>query len=309
MTFILLLAFIGFISGSFIVLKLSLSEYADALFSRLTSDPDSLKSQLNKYNGKKKQNFLKREITETQEILRITNRSGMFSLLCTVALALSAAGVFAAILLENFFLIPVMAVGMLFVPFWYVKLTAVHFKKDMNAELETAMSIVTTAYLRSEDIITSAEENVGYLNPPVKQVFEEFISRIKFADPDVTAGLKEMKKPIDNEVFHEWLDALIMCQHDRSLKSTLNPIVAKLADMRVVNADLQALTAAPRKEFITMILLVVGNIPLMYALNKAWYNTLMHTAIGNIVMAVSAALIFVSAAFVIKFSKPIEYKR
>lgn len=309
MTVILLMSFIGLIFGSFLILRLSLSEYADSIFSRLTSNPDSLKSQLNKYTGKKKQNFLKREIAEAQEILRITNRFGMFSLLCTISLALAAVGVCFSILLGNLFLIPIMAVGMLFVPFWYVKLTAVNFKRDLNSELETAMSIITTAYLRSEDIITSVEENVHYLNPPVKQVFEEFLSRIKFTNPDIISGLRAMKITIDNGVFHEWLDALIMCQNDRSLKSTLNPIVAKLSDMRVVNNELTAMVSAPRKEFITMVLLVVENIPLLYALNKSWFNTIMNTAVGQIVLAVSAAAIFISAGFVIKLSKPIEYRR
>jgi tight adherence protein B len=58
-----------------------------------------------------------------------------------------------------------------------------------------------------------------------------------------------------------------------------------------------------------MALLVVGNIPLMYFLNKSWYDTLMHTAVGQIVLAVCAAAIFISAAFVIKLTKPIEYRR
>ena len=45
------------------------------------------------------------------------------------------------------------------------------------------------------------------------------------------------------------------------------------------------------------------------AINQSWYNTLMHTAVGQIILAVTAALIFISTAFVIKLTKPIEYKR
>jgi tight adherence protein B len=99
------------------------------------------------------------------------------------------------------------------------------------------------------------------------------------------------------------------CQYDRSLKTTLTPIVGKLSDMRIVNSELEYLVFEPRKEFIIMALLVVGNIPLMYFLNKSWYGTLMHTAVGQIVLAVCAATIFISTAFVIKLTKPIEYRR
>lgn len=148
-----------------------------------------------------------------------------------------------------------------------------------------------------------------YLNAPVKAVFENFISRIKLSNPDITAAILDMKTKIDNEVFHEWCDSLILCQTDRSLKSTLTPIVNKLSDMRVVNADLEYMITGPRKEFISMAFLVIGNIPLLYMLNKAWFNSLMNTIVGQIVLAVSAVGIFISTAIVIKLTKPIEYKR
>ncbi len=309
MTGILLVAFIGIVIGLFLLFGISPLEFTDGLFSWLTAKPNSLKSQINEATQRKKPNIFRREIIEAQEILRLTNRTNMFSILCVCSLGLSALGICLSILIGNAFLAPVMAVGLMFVPFWYVKMTSVNFKKDIAAELETALSIITTAYLRNEDIITSVEENVHYLNAPVRNIFEGFLSRIKLANPDITQGLIEIKKQIDNEVFHEWCDGLILCQNDRSLKSTLTPTVNKLSDMRVVNADLEYMITGPRKEFITMIFLVIGNIPLMYMLNKAWYNTLMHSIIGQIILAISAVGIFVSTAIVIKLTKPIEYKR
>ena len=67
--------------------------------------------------------------------------------------------------------------------------------------------------------------------------------------------------------------------------------------------------AEPRKEFIIMVLFVVGNIPLMYLLNREWYDTLMFTPLGQIILAITAAVVFVSMAFVIKLTKPIEFRR
>jgi len=207
------------------------------------------------------------------------------------------------------FLVPVMAIGFMLIPFWYVRITQTHFKKAISAELETALSIITTAYLRNEDILTAVEENMNYLNPPVLSVFREFVSRIKLINPDVIASLQEMKGRIDNAVFREWCDALIACQFDRSLKTTLTPIVSKLSDMRVVNGELENMVFEPRKEFITMQILVIGNIPLLYFLNKDWYHTLMHTVMGQIIISVCIAAIFISTAFVIKLTQPIEYRR
>ena len=309
MTAVLLLAFAGMVVGCFLIIGLSPMEFTESIFSRILAKPNSIKSQINEATRRKKPNFLRREIMEAQEVLRLTNRTSMFGMLCACSLALAAVGVSVAVAIGNLFLAPVLAIGLMFVPFWYIKTTETNYKKAISSELETALSIITTAYLRNEDIITSIEENVHYLNAPVKTVFESFISRIKLSNPDVTAALLEMKQQIDNEVFHEWCDSLILCQNDRSLKYTLTPIVNKLSDMRVVNADLEYLITGPRKEFITMAFLVIGNIPLLYMLNKDWYNSLMNTIPGQVILAVSAVGIFVATAIVIKLTKPIEYKR
>lgn len=295
--------------GCFLLIGLSPMEFTESIFSRILAKPNSIKSQINEATRRKKPNFLRREIMEAQEVLRLTNRTSMFGMLCACSLALAAVGVSMAVAIGTMFLAPVLAIGLMFVPFWYIKTTETNYKKAISSELETALSIITTAYLRNEDIITSIEENVHYLNTPVKTVFESFISRIKLSNPDVTAALLEMKQQIDNEVFHEWCDSLILCQNDRNLKSTLTPIVNKLSDMRVVNADLEYLITSPRKEFITMAFLVIGNIPLLYMLNKDWYNSLMNTIPGQVILAVSAVGIFVATAIVIKLTKPIEFKR
>lgn len=284
-------------------------EFTDGLFSFLTREKKSIKDEIKAAQRRQKQGFLKRQIHMAQEVLAMTGRSSRFSLICACSLLLFAIGAAIAIVMGNFFLSPVMAAGFMMLPFWYVQLTASHFKKDIAAELETALSIVTTAYLRSENILTAVEENLHYLNAPVHQVFKDFVLRVKLIDPDVLEAIKVLRTKIDNEVFREWCDALCDCQHDRSLKSTLTPIVSKLSDMRIVNGELEYLVFEPRKEFIIMVIFVIGNVPLMYLLNKSWYDTLMHTPLGQIILAISAALIFVSTACVIKLTKPIEYRR
>ena len=306
---ILLITCVCFIVGAFLLLGLSPLEFTNGLFGFLTHKNKSIKAEINETARQKKPSFLRREITEVQEILTITGRSSRFSMICAVSLASLAIGASLAILIGNVFLVPVMAVGMMFIPFWYVRLTATYYKRNIAAELETALSIITTAYLRCEDILTAVEESIQYLNPPVWSVFTGFLTQVKLIDPDLDKALHDMKPKIDNEVFHEWCDAITACQHDRSLKTTLTPIVSKLSDMRIVNAELEYLVFEPRKEFIIMALLVVGNVPIMYFLNKDWYHTLMYTAVGQIILAVCAAAVFISTAFVVRLTKPIEYRR
>lgn len=297
------------ITGFFILLRLTPTEFTDGIFGKILSNSKSIKDEIKESTNQKKMSFFKREITEVQEILRVTGRSTHFPLLCLCSLALFSIGAAIALGFGNFFAVPVLAVGFMLLPFWYVRLTQSHFKKDIASELETALSIITTAYLRNEDIVTAVEENIGYLNPPVLSVFKTFIYRIKMVNPDVVSALMSMRNQIDNAVFHEWCDAMMNCQFDRSLKSTLTPIVTKLSDMRVVNGELENLVFGPRKEFISMQVLMLCNIPLLYFLNKDWYNTLMHSVPGQIVLAICFVIMFVSMAFVVKLTQPIEYRR
>lgn len=309
MNVILLIACIGMITGFFILLSLSPMEFTDSVFKNILNKPRSIKEEINEITKRNKVSYFRREVIEVQSILKLTGREGWFPMICAVSLFLFAIGSGIAIVLGNFFSVPVLGIGFMLLPFWYVRLSQTHFKRDIAAELETALSIITTAYLRNEDIVTAVEENIDYLNPPVLSVFKGFVNRIKMINPDIAAGLEDMKVQLENAVFREWCDALIACQIDRNLKTTLTPIVSKLSDMRVVNGELENMVFEPRKEFISMQLLVVGNIPLLYFLNKDWYNALMHTPLGQIILAICFAAIFISAAFVIKLTQPIEYRR
>ena len=309
MTIILLCACIGMIAGSFLILGITPTDFTGSVFGRILQKPKSLRDEVNEDTGRKKAGRLRREITEVQTILALTGRANTFPALCAISLALCAGGAALAIMLDNAFLVPVLALGFMLLPFWYVRLTQTGFKRQVSSELETALSIITTAYLRSEDIQTAVEENISYINQPVKSAFQAFLSRIKLVDPDMDTAILALKDTIDNGVFHEWCDAVLACQHDRSLKTTLTPIVTKLSDTRVVNGELDGIVFAPRKEFIVMVALVLLNIPMLYMLNKDWYATLMHTIPGQIVLALCAAAIFVCSACVIRVTKPIEYKR
>ena len=304
-----LIACIGFVVGTFLLLGISFSEFTQGVFSQLTAAPGSLRSSINEFTKRKKPGLFRREVQEAQAVLNATGKADKFPAVCALSLVLFLSGACAAVFFKNAFLVPVLAIGMMFLPFWYIKLTAGHYKKDVASELETALSVVTTAYLRTENFQLAVEENVKYLNQPVREVFERFLGRINHIDPDMSAALDEMKSSIQNEVWREWCDAIAACQTDRSLKTTLQPIVSKLSDMRIVNGELENLVVAPRKEFITMAALVLLNIPLVRFINKDWYMTLTDTIPGQFVIAVCVAAVFVSLAFVVKLTQPIEYRR
>lgn len=309
MTLLLFIAFISLAGGALILLGISPNDLEDGILKPFKRTDNSIKSRILEATQKKKVKGIKLIIKETKEILAATNKSSKFSFICILSLAMLIAGVFLALAISNLFLIPVLAIGMALLPFWYVLFTAAFYKKQLNAELETALSVITASYLRTESIITAVDENITYLNPPVVDVFKGFLNQTRLINSNIRIAVEALKEKIDNHVFQEWCDAVIACQEDKNLKSTLLPIVSKLSDMRVVASELEYLLYEPMKEFITMAVLLVGNIPLLYFLNRDWFNTLMFHPVGKLILATTGIVIFVSLAAVIRLSKPIEYRR
>lgn len=310
MTLLIMIAFLLFVAGIFIILELSPFFFLEELGKYLKPPKTTIKSKVDGALKNKKPKGLKLLFLEVKEILRLTGKSATFATLCVLGAILFVLGAMISVSTKNMYLVPVMAVGLSLMPFYYVKFTANKHKRQINGELETALSIITTSYMRNKNsIIRAIEENINYLNPPIYDMFSDFVMRTKLIDSNLKDGLEILKLGLDNTVFHEWVDAVIACQEDYNLKSTLPPIVTKLSDMRVVSAELDMLLFEPFKEYVTMILLVVGSIPLMYFLNYEWYKTLMFTDFGKILLAISGAVIFVSIGAVIKHTRPIEYKR
>lgn len=303
------IAFIGLIAGLFLLFDIKRDAFKILLHFKLSKRKEPIKKQIKNITSPKKQKGILKLISESKEILRITNRESEFTMLILFSFSMTIIGSLIALGMNNILLIPVLAVGFSLMPFWYIKLTATKWKKELNNELETALSVITTSYMRSESIITAIEENINYINPPVYDVFKAFLMQTKLINANIKIALEGLKPRIQSAVFHEWIDAVIDCQEDKNLKSTLTSIVTKLSDMRIVSAELDYQLYEPLKEFSTMALLLIGNIPLMYFLNRDWFNTLMFTGIGKTVLAICGIVLFVSMAAVVNLSKPVEYKR
>lgn len=310
MTTLITIAFLFAATGIFLILGLSPFSFLEGLTAFTRPKNPSLKSRIEQSRKNSRLKGLRLLVLETKEILWITGKSGMFSALCILSMILFTMGVLMALTMRNFYMIPVLAVGFSLLPFYYVKFTAGRYKKQVNMELETALSIITTSYLRGKDtIIRAIEENQPYLNPPVAEVFRNFLLQAKLINSNLKEALEQMKTGMDNAVFHEWTDAVIQCQDDYNLKSTLPPIVGKLSDMRVVSAELDLMLFEPVKEYITMVALLLGSVPLMRFLNREWYDILVSTEFGKFLMAVCGAVIFISIAAVARHTRPIEYRR
>ena len=307
----IVLYLIGFLllsAGIVLVLRITPESVTDDVM-RLVSPEQTLRTKSRIAKGKKRSRKLTREILHIKEALEVTGKGKTFTVACAASVVLLVAGCIFAVLIDNYFLIPVFAFAFAMLPFLFAKNTISAYDRHIREEMETALSIITTSYIRSDDIVGAVSENINYLKPPIRELFQGFVGDAMMISSDLKEALRNLKEKVDNDVYREWCDALISCQDDRTLKDTLLPIVGKLTDVRIVNNDLKTMLGEVRREYWMMALLVVGNVPLLYFLNKDWYHALMDTIPGKITLAVCAMVILVTALLMLKFTKPIEYKR
>lgn len=275
---------------------------------RLTTPKVTLREKARNMRAGKKKKSLGSKLAYTQTALAAMGQENKFALVCCASLVLFAAGAVVAVLIDNIFLLPALSVAFALIPFIYVRNSLSQYEKHIKTDLETTLSTITTSYIRNEDIILAVRENLDYIKPPLRACFNAFIGDAVAISSSVKQALRNLKEKVDDDIFREWCDALIRCQDDRALVDTLHPIVAKLTDVRVVNSELSTMMAAVRTEYYTMVGLVVGNIPLLYVLNKDWFHTLIYETPGKIVLGVCGAVIIVTYMFLLKFTKPVEYK-
>lgn len=308
MTALYIIGFLLLTVGTVFILKLTpdqISEDISAFFDK----KQSLRDKALTARGQKRKNKLIAELEKTKRALEETGKEKQFSVACAAALLLVVAGCVIAISIDNLFLIPVLAVAFAMIPFAYLKKTISIYETHVKEELETALSIVTTSYVRNDNIVQAVKENIEYLKPPVRGIFESFIAETTVISPDIRQAIRNLRDKIQNTIFEEWCDTLIACQSDRTLKDTLMPVVSKLTDVRLVNNSLKTMLAETRREYYIMVAMVLGNIPLLYCLNKDWYDALMFTTFGKIVLTVCGVVILFTLVKMIKYTKPVEYKR
>lgn len=266
---------------------------------------NALISKRQRIIGKKTNVFEKFKIL-SEEMLKSSRSDMTFEKYIRISLLFSLCGIIIGVLVNNILLSVVLAVGMLFVPFEYLAVKQTAYTQIINEQTETALSLITNSYLQSGDIIQAVKENLHRTEPPFYNLFAEFIAEKTFVDSNICRNIRKLKSKVDNSFFNEWCDTLILCQQDRELMYVLPTIVEKMSDIKQIQEELNTQMYNIYKDHISVTLVVAANIPLMRFLNAEWCRLLTGTLAGQIIVAVTFAVIFIATAYVVKVNKPVS---
>ena len=151
MWWVCLICFLLLCAGGWMIADFRAGEFIEVLL-RSGKRTSTLRDDMNILTGTPAKGFFRQDY-ELKEMLISTGRENRYETVKYLSLILFAAGAVLALLLGNTFLVPVLGIGFSLIPLWYLRSTAAAYKRHLNEELETAISVITTSYLRTEDII------------------------------------------------------------------------------------------------------------------------------------------------------------
>lgn len=268
---------------------------------------ESAREYVERIDGHPRENFAQRSRREARSVYETIGQSDRYRRITRISLAAGVGGAVIGALLGNFLLAAVLAAGLYFLPLWLSQFTLYRYQQYISEELETALSLVTTSYLRSNDILAAIEENLETVSEPVHSVFTSFCNGLRYVDANAPAAIERMKGQLDNPQWREWCDVLILCQDNHLLQAALQPIVNKFSALKAQQEANQTRMMLPLKYAAGMAGLVTMFCPLLRVLNADWYGNLMHTVFGQVALAIAAVAVFVSLNKAIRLSRPIAY--
>ncbi len=290
---------------SFLLLSIGLLVLIDFRINDLPKPKQTLKRRIAQAKRPAPTNPMVLYYYEVKQILVLLGVSHPALVLFSSSTALAALGIMLAVLLDNTFLIPVLIGLFAALPFLLIKAYWNRQEQQMTETLEAALSAITTSYLRGNNtFLRAVEENLPQLQDPVQKVFRAFVIQTTYIDTSVTDALATMKLSIHNDVCRQWIDAIIRCQSNQTLKVTLPRILTKFSEERTVMGELAILLAEPKRTYFIMLGASFCSPFLLYFLNKDWWELIIYNSMGKMLLAFQMLTIAVSLAFSIKAMSP-----
>jgi hypothetical protein len=229
-----------------------------------------------------------------------------------IMILMSVAGGFVAgtLLFDNTSLAAVMAVCMFPAPYFYLTVRSSGAAREEIEGLENTMSIITNAYAGNDDIIKAVETYVEEKNRYVPEhlriptPFDEFVSEIRFINPNVEHGLYRLAAKVKNRYFTEWVKTLILCHHDRRLKFALFPIIKAMNDAKSMQVESDSMMVKVWRDYLMTAGLMFSVIPMMRFSNAEWFSLLTRTSIGKFLIILMLLTALATAFYVMKATKP-----
>lgn len=257
--------------------------------------------------GLKKTTAAKRLVGEVSRVLALEGRASAIRRVKAVSCLCAALGLVVGAIMRNVFIMPVLAAAGWFVPLWIIKSRNGSYQARIAADLEAALAVITSSYLRQPDIVLAVEENLSYLQEPVAAPFRTFVVNTRLVSADVSAALLRLRGSFPNDVFQRWCDVLIQCQDNVLMQAMLQPTLQSFADLREIQAEYDTEVSFVRKDTITLCIGVLAAL-LIFCSVSAWFRVLYTTTVGKGILAGVVLAVLFAINKTIDLTEPLTFK-
>ena len=222
---------------------------------------------------------------------------------------LSALSLFGGLVLGKFLFTDTLlavttGIALIPVPYIVLKVRARWYKRNQDELLENSMNLITNSYLGCNDIITAVNENLDKLDTP--KPFAEFISDVTLIDSNIKRALMKLELKINNKYFSEWIDILVLAQEKSGdYRFILPAVVQSMNDAKRLQIEADTVMMAVWRDYFTSIILSFSIIPLLRWSNSAWFDILVTTFVGKLLIMLMLIMTVVSAFITLRINKPL----
>ena len=201
------------------------------------------------------------------------------------------------------------ALAMMPSPYLFFYLKSAKVRRVEIDNLEQTMSVITSAYASSFDIVTAVEgfnrERNRGIPAHLRKLtpFDIFYTNATLTFNSVDSSLIILETMINNHYFSDWVKTLRMCSKDRNMVFALQPIIQAMSDAKAAQIEADTKIERAWRDYILTVVVMFGIIPMLRMVNREWYSILVNTVIGRLLILLMLASALLSAFFVTKIAK------
>lgn len=292
------------ITGLFLIFKVDPIDFISVLTKPLQKRR-AKKDRIDRLTGKMPSK-LRQMINSSKEMLESANLGSDIRRYQLGAVLLSVIGFLIGTAIDNIMAAVILALGMAIIPVIYLQLKTGVYIRNLNESIETALSVVTSTYVQSGDLIDAVKTSLKAIPAPMDDIFRKFLVEVEMIDNNVVQALYNMSNRVSRRHFKEWCAAARHSQSDREIRYTMPSIVERLSEYRQIQLETDTAMRRMYTDYGLMIGIILSTIPIMALIMPAWFDALMFTLGGKIALSIVLLAMILCTIGVVQSNKPID---
>ena len=208
-------------------------------------------------------------------------------------------------------LFPAVPVGLacFLLPTWSRKLRSYRRAESDSLETEAALSIITSSYLKSSDLVGAVEENAAYIKPPVRDLFLRFLFEYRNVTPNVQTCLANLKQRFTNGTARQWCDLAIEAQSTATVRYAMQSALSRFRTEREIQSEYNASLRQSMRDFRTVVLIIAAFIPGLRFYSGEWFSILTGTPQGKASLSLLLTLMLLGINRSVELQEPVTFDR